>query len=133
LTGVLPRDREGYVNAMVRARRLIGSPGFPFDEERARRIAGLGWERGTHPEGTLRQMLAIIASGDRTARLRDVKAPTVVIHGEEDPLIGVSGGRATAAAIPGSKLIVIPGMGHDVPAEVWSQVGDAIAANARRA
>jgi len=133
LTTRPPQDREGYIDVLVTARRKISSPGFPFDEERQRRIAGLGWDRGYHPEGTVRQTIAIIGSGDRTERLASIKVPTVVIHGEDDPLIGVSGGRATAAAIPGSKLVLIEGMGHDFPAGVWERVAEEIVENARRA
>jgi pimeloyl-ACP methyl ester carboxylesterase len=133
LTAVPPPDRDGFVTALVEARRRIGSPGFPFDAERANRIAALGFDRGHHPKGTIRQAIAIIKSGDRTERLAEIRVPTVVIHGEDDPLIGVSGGRATAAAIPGAKLVVIPGMGHDFPAGVWARVANEIAENARRA
>jgi len=133
LTTVPPRDRDGYVLALVEARRLIGSPGFPFDEERAAGVARSGFDRGYFPEGTVRQTIAILASGDRTERLGGIGVPTVVIHGEEDPLIEVSGGRATAAAIPGSKLLVIEGMGHDFPAGVWGQVAAEVAENARKA
>ncbi|MDQ3758421.1 MAG: alpha/beta fold hydrolase [Actinomycetota bacterium] len=132
LTTQPPRDRDGYVDALIGARRKIGSPGFPFDEERSRRIAALGWDRGYHPKGTVRQTIAIIGSGDRTERLARIAVPTVVIHGEVDPLIDVSGGRATAAAIPGAKLVVIPGMGHDFPAGVWERVAKEIAENAGR-
>jgi len=133
LTMVPPSDRDGYVLALVEARRMIGSPGFPFDEERSARIAGIGFDRGYFPKGTVRQTIAILASGDRTERLREVEVPTVVIHGAEDPLIDVSGGRATAAAIPGSKLVLIDGMGHDFPAGVWDEVASEIVANAARA
>jgi pimeloyl-ACP methyl ester carboxylesterase len=133
LTAVPPPDRDGFVMALVEARRKIGSPGFPFDAGRANRIAALGFDRGHHPKGTIRQAIAIIKSGDRTERLAEIRVPTVVIHGEDDPLIGVSGGRATAAAIPGATLVVIPGMGHDFPAGVWEQVANEIAENARRA
>ena len=133
LTTVPPRDRDGYVLALVEARRLIGSPGFPFDEERAAGVARSGFDRGYFPEGTVRQTIAILASKDRTAQLGRVDVPTVVIHGDDDPLIEVSGGRATAAAIPGSKLVLIEGMGHDFPAGVWEQVAAEIAENARKA
>ena len=133
LTSKPPSDRQGYVDTIVRTRRKIGSPGFPFDEERSRRIAGLSFDRGLHPKGTVRQTLAIILSGDRTGRLGEIRVPTVVVHGEDDPLIGISGGRATASAIPGAGLVTIPGMGHDLPAGVWDRVADAIVENARRA
>ena len=132
LTSVPPPERNGFVESLVAARRKIGSPGFPFDEDRARKTAELGFGRGFHPKGTVRQTIAIILSGDRTRHLREIGVPTVVIHGEDDPLIGVSGGRATAEAIPGSKLVVIEGMGHDLPAGVWERVSDAIVENARR-
>ena len=75
---------------------------------------------------------AILASPDRTEALHDVKAPTLVIHGEADPLVNVSGGRATAASIPGAELIVLPGMGHDLPQPLWPQILDAITANTAR-
>ncbi|MDQ2676438.1 MAG: alpha/beta fold hydrolase [Actinomycetota bacterium] len=133
LTSTPPSDRDGYVETIVGTRRKIGSPGFPFDEERSRRVAGLSFDRGLHPKGTVRQTLATIQSGDRTPRLDGIQVPTVVIHGEDDPLIGVSGGRATAAAIPGAKLVTIPGMGHDLPAGVWDRVAGEIVANARQA
>lgn len=133
LTAAPPQDRDGYVDALLVARRKIGSPGFPFDEDRSRRIAGMGWDRGYHPNGTMRQTIAIIGSGDRTESLARIVVPTVVIHGSDDPLIDVSGGRATAAAIPGAKLVVIQGMGHDFPAGVWAEVADEIVENARRA
>jgi pimeloyl-ACP methyl ester carboxylesterase len=133
LTSVAPPERDGYVTTLLESRRKIGSPGFPFDEERSRRIAERSFDRGFHPKGTVRQTIAIILSGDRTERLAEIKVPTVVIHGEDDPLIGVSGGRATAAAIPGSRLVVIPGMGHDWPAGVWEPIVAEIVANVRRA
>lgn len=128
-----PPERDGYVATLLEARRKIGSSGFPFDEERAARIAGLSFDRGFHPKGTVRQTIAILKSGDRTGRLGEIEVPTVVIHGEDDPLIGVSGGRATAAAIPEATLVTIPGMGHDLPAGVWEQVAGEVVANARRA
>ncbi|CAN5133000.1 alpha/beta hydrolase [soil metagenome] len=133
LTSAPPADRDGYVEALVRARRLVGSPGFPFDEAFAREIAGRGWDRGYNPKGTVRQTVAIIASGDRTERLRKLDVPTVVIHGDSDPLIDISGGRATAAVIPGAELVVIEGMGHDFPAGARERVADEIVRNAARA
>ena len=133
LTTAPPADHEGYVEAIVRARGLIASPGFPHDEQYARELAARTFERGYHPDGTLRQVVAIAASGDRTPRLRELTVPTVVIHGEDDALIGVSGGCATAGAIADARLVLVPGMGHDLPSEVWDRVADAIAENATRA
>jgi pimeloyl-ACP methyl ester carboxylesterase len=129
----MPGDRDGYVDAAVRAFSVIGSPGYPPDEERLRALIGASYDRAYNPIGFLRQLAGIMASGDRTEALRAIKAPTVVIHGDDDPLIGKSGGEATAEAIPGAKLVAIPGMGHDLPPELWPQFIDEIVENAERA
>lgn len=84
------------------------------------------FDRARHPEGTLRHAAAVMASGDRTSGLHSVELPALVVHGDADPLIDVSGGKATAAAIPGAELLVIPGMGHNLPRAVWPEVADAI-------
>jgi pimeloyl-ACP methyl ester carboxylesterase len=126
-------DREGAIAGAVATSRVIGSPGFEIIEADLVRRAAAKYDRAFHPAGTQRQYAAIIASPDRTPALRTVTAPTLVVHGEADPLIDVSGGRATAAAIPGAELLVIPGMGHDLPRGVWSPIVDAITANAARA
>jgi pimeloyl-ACP methyl ester carboxylesterase len=129
----MPGDRDGYVDAAVRAFTVIGSPGYPADEERLRMLIGASYDRAYNPIGFLRQLAGIMASGDRTEPLRAIKAPTVVIHGDDDPLIVKSGGEATAQAIPGAKLVTIPGMGHDLPPELWPQFIDEIVENAERA
>jgi pimeloyl-ACP methyl ester carboxylesterase len=128
-----PADREGYAEFAVSAWRVIGSPGFDRDEDALRARARASYDRGIHPDGTARQLVAIIASGDRTPALRGLDVPTVVIHGIDDPLIDVSGGRATAAAIPGAELALIEGMGHDLPRGLWQRLVDLIVANAERA
>jgi pimeloyl-ACP methyl ester carboxylesterase len=128
-----PRDREGFVEYVVRAWRVIGSPGFDRDEDALRPLASASYDRGIHPEGTARQLLAILASGDRTDALRRLRVPTTVIHGTEDPLIDVSGGEATAEAIPGAELVLIEGMGHDLPRALWPRFVELIVANAERA
>jgi pimeloyl-ACP methyl ester carboxylesterase len=128
-----PNDSEGLADWAVRNWRVIGSPGFEIDEERLRERARRSFERGLDPRGTARQLAAIIASGDRTSQLAKLRLPTLVIHGEEDPLIDVSGGRATAAAIPSARLILIPGMGHDMPRDLWQRFVEEIVANVRRA
>jgi pimeloyl-ACP methyl ester carboxylesterase len=128
-----PSDREGFVDFAVSTFRVIGSPGFETDEDALRRRAGASWDRGIHSGGTARQLLAILASGDRTEALRELSIPTVVVHGTGDPLIDVSGGKATAAAVPGAELVLIEGMGHDLPRAVWPRLIDLIAANAERA
>jgi pimeloyl-ACP methyl ester carboxylesterase len=126
-------DREGAIESTVSVYRLIGSPGFPFDEAETRKSAELSYERGYNPAGAGRQLAAIIAAGDRTPELRGIRAPTVVIHGTKDRMVRPSGGRATAAAIPGARLVMIEGMGHDLPRGAWDRMVDAIVANAQRA
>jgi pimeloyl-ACP methyl ester carboxylesterase len=128
-----PSGREAFAEWAVRNWRVIGSPGFPRDEERIRARALASYDRGLNPEGTARQLAAILASGDRTEELSRVRVPTLVIHGAEDVLIDVSGGKATAGAIPGARLIVIPGMGHDLPPALWPRFVEEITRNARRA
>ena len=120
-------DREGAIANALQTWRVIGSPDH-FDPERVRRRAGAAYDRGYHPAGVARQLLAVAASGSRTARLREVAVPTLVIHGELDPLIGVSGGRRTAEAVPGARLLVIEGMAHDLEPVFWSPIIEAITA-----
>jgi pimeloyl-ACP methyl ester carboxylesterase len=124
------REREGYIEDHIETYRAIGSKGFAPDEEHKRERAGRCFDRGIHPAGTARQMAAIMAARDRTPLLEQVSVPTTVIHGDADPLVNVSGGRATAEAIPGAKLVIVPGMGHDLPRELWPQFIDAIVQNA---
>jgi pimeloyl-ACP methyl ester carboxylesterase len=133
LTRRAPREKLAYVEHFVRVFKLIGSKGIPIDEERIREVAAISYERGSHPAGTGRQLAAILASGDRTERLRELHVPTTVIHGKSDPLVPFRGGVATARAIPDAKLIAIPGMGHDLPVQVWPQLVDAVAETAGRA
>jgi pimeloyl-ACP methyl ester carboxylesterase len=125
-------DRDGAIAAAVATSRVIGSTGFEVVEADLVRRASAKYDRAFHPAGTQRQYAAIIASPDRTSALAAVAVPALVVHGEADPLVGVSGGRATAAAIPGAELLVIPGMGHDLPHGVWPTVVDAIVTNATR-
>ena len=127
-----PADRQGYEDNAARAFRVIGSPGFPFDEEAVRQRARRSFDRSYDPMGVGRQFLAIYASGDRTSALAAVTIPTLVIHGELDPLIQLPAGRATAAAIPGAELDVIEGMGHDLNPKVWDRVIDGIDKTARK-
>jgi pimeloyl-ACP methyl ester carboxylesterase len=128
-----PTERSAYLDHEVEVWKVIGSPGFPFDEEEVRRRAAASFDRSFYPEGTARQLAAIMASPVRTEALGQVSAPTLVIHGEDDALIDAGGGRATAAAIPGAELLLIPGMGHSLPPEVWDKVIGAITANTARA
>jgi pimeloyl-ACP methyl ester carboxylesterase len=127
------RDREQYIQRTVKLFGLIGSPGFTADELELRELAGVGYDRAHHPRAAARQLAAIFASGDRRRELAAVRAPTLVIHGTADRLVAPSGGRATAKAIPGARLMTIPGMGHDLPRAAWPQILGAIEAHARAA
>lgn len=128
-----PTDRDAYIRHIGRVFAAIGSPGFDRDEEEVRTIAAESFDRGHDPVGAARQLGAIVASGDRTAVVRRITVPTVVIHGTRDLLVRPSGGKDTVRAIPGAKLVMIEGMGHDLPRGAWPQIVDAIVENARRA
>ena len=134
ILGQAPRDRDGYVEYIVRVFRAIASPGFPTDEERVRVRAGRAFDRaGGDSRGTGRQLAAILASGDRTAQLRTIRAPALVVHGDKDKMVSPSGGKATARAIPGARSVTIAGMGHDLPRGAWPRIIDLIAEHARAA
>jgi pimeloyl-ACP methyl ester carboxylesterase len=133
LLGRPPQERDAYIEHTVKVFRLIGSPGFERDDDELRRTAAMAYDRGRNPAGAARQLAAIISSGDRTELLRTIRAPTLVIHGTEDRLVSPSGGRATARAIPGARLLRIEGMGHDLPRGTWPQIVGGIADNAARA
>jgi pimeloyl-ACP methyl ester carboxylesterase len=126
-------SRDAYVAGALKVWRLIGSPGYAPTEEELRSRAGNTYDRGVSPEGVLRQMMATLTQPDRTARLRSLHVPTLVIHGLADKMVHVSGGRATAAAIPGAELVLVDGMGHDLPPALFESFADAIARTARRA
>jgi pimeloyl-ACP methyl ester carboxylesterase len=127
------QDEKGFLDHSVRAARILGSPGFPFDEA-AQRAQALGEaKRAYNPAGFGRQIAAIVAAGDRRARLNTIAAPTLVLHGAADPLIPLAGGKDTAANIKGAELRVIEGMGHEIPPGLYQTVVQAIADNARRA
>ena len=128
-----PHEREAYIEYFVRVFRMIGSPRYLVDEERMRERAGETYDRCHYPAGTARQLAAILASGSRTAALRRVNVPTVVVHGKDDPLVPFRAGTATARAIPGAELVAMEGMGHDLPRELWPQITDALVRNADRA
>ena len=115
----------------IEVNRAIGSPGYPAKEERLRANITRDFTRSFYPEGAARQISAIVDDGDRRKRLAKVTTPTLVIHGVDDPLVPVEGGRDTAAAITGAKLLEIAGMGHDLPLELVDQIADAIAGHAK--
>jgi pimeloyl-ACP methyl ester carboxylesterase len=133
LLGRPPHGREAAIERAVKTFGVIGSPGYPFDEERLRDVAGRSYDRGHSAAGVLRQLHAITASGDRTQALRGVRVPTTVIHGNRDVLIRPAGGRATVRAIPNARLKMIDGMGHDLPRQLWSAFAEEIANTASRA
>jgi pimeloyl-ACP methyl ester carboxylesterase len=112
-------NREEAVVRALAANKVIGSPGFTRNQQDIRDRAAQAWDRGVNAEGFLRQVAAVYASGDRTEALRSLDVPTLVVHGEDDPLIPLPAGLATAAAIPGADLWVVPGMGHDLPRALW--------------
>jgi pimeloyl-ACP methyl ester carboxylesterase len=121
-----PRTQEEAIERDVAIFRHIGSHGFPFDEQRVRDRAAIGWDRDPTSAGTPRQLAGIFRSGDRTAELRDIDVPTLVIHGDRDRMVNPTGGAATARAIRGARLETIAGMGHDLPAGAWGRVVDLI-------
>jgi pimeloyl-ACP methyl ester carboxylesterase len=125
-----PTEREAFIEHATQLFAKIGSRGIPQDTEGVRKIAALSFDRELDRTGAGRQLAAIIASGDRTAELEGITAPTLVIHGTVDPLVSPSGGRATARAIPGAELTMIEGMGHDLPRVLWPRLIDAFAAHA---
>jgi pimeloyl-ACP methyl ester carboxylesterase len=120
--------REDRVEHSLGVRRLINGAGLPFDEDRARRKAERAVDRCFHPDGGLRQIVAILAAPDRAPALSLLTIPTLVIHGDQDPLVPPDNGRQTAAALPNARLIMIPDLGHNLPERVWPDVVDAIVA-----
>jgi pimeloyl-ACP methyl ester carboxylesterase len=128
-----PQDRDAYIRYFTRVFRMIGSPAYRVDEARTRELAAATYDRGHYPAGTARQLAAILASGSRTAALQRLEVPTVVIHGEADPLVPLRAGLATARAIPDAQLLTIPGMGHNLPEPLWPTLVDAIVKNTERA
>jgi pimeloyl-ACP methyl ester carboxylesterase len=134
MTRSAPQDRDAYIEYFVKLFRAIGSSKrYPANEALVREEAARTYDRGHHPAGTGRQLGAIIASGDRTERLRELRMPTVVIHGKADPLVPFRGGAATARAVPDARLVAIDGMGHDMPPELWPTFVDAVVENAAKA
>ncbi|HEX3778705.1 MAG TPA: alpha/beta hydrolase [Pseudonocardiaceae bacterium] len=127
------QSRDEAIETGVAAQQVIGSPGYPANEEEVRAKSAAAYDRAFHPVGMLRQMAAILASPDRTEGLRSLQLPTLVVHGAADPLVAVSGGEATAAAVPDATLLVLPGMGHDIPVALYDTIVEAIATNTKRA
>ncbi|GAY07633.1 alpha/beta fold hydrolase [Pseudonocardia sp. N23] len=127
------RTRAEIVEAQVETARVLAGGGFPFDADTVRSRAAHAYDRCHHPEGKLRQQAAILTAADRTPALRRLRLPAVVVHGADDPLVGVDGGVATASAIPDARLVLVPGLGHELPVGVHATVVEEFATNARRA
>jgi pimeloyl-ACP methyl ester carboxylesterase len=127
----LPTDQAGYFEAYVQTWKVLRVGSFPLDEARDLDRAGQNFARGLNPAGVARQLVAVLASGSRREALAAVRTPTLVIHGDVDPLVPLACGRDVAASVPGSKLLVLEGMGHALPISMWPQIIDAIANHAR--
>ena len=125
-----PTDREAYIEESVNLRRYLYGSGFPYNEDKEREFAAILYDRSFYPQGIARQLFAILAADNRAPKLGSIKVPTLVIHGGDDPLVPVEGGKETAATIPGAELLIIEGMGHSLPPEIWPQIVEAIAKNA---
>ena len=128
-----PDGREAYIAHNLRVWRQIWSPGFPFEDERAQAFLENSYDRSYYPQGAVRQNMAILATGDRRASLATIKAPTLMIHGADDPLIPLEAGKEAARLIPGAGLLIIEGMGHDLPQGAWAQITAAISRHTQRA
>lgn len=133
LLSLAASNRDEAIAAALASSRVIGSPAYPPDPVVEAARAAADYDRDHDPDGFARQLGAVVCSPDRTAALRGVSAPTLVLHGESDPLVAVSGGEATAAAVPGARLVTYPGMGHDLPLALVDAVGGEIVAHARTA
>lgn len=122
----VPTDREEYMAYMVKGLKELTGPGFPYDEAEVSELAGGLFDRSFYPEGATRQLLAVLTAGNRKPALSKINIPALIIHGDSDPLVPVECGYDTAEAIPGAELLIIKGMGHDLPKGAWSQIIEAI-------
>jgi pimeloyl-ACP methyl ester carboxylesterase len=126
-----PTNEQEAAERTIAIYRVIGSPGFPLDEATLDARGREAFRRSNDPAGVARQLAAIQASGDRSDRLRTLEVPTLVLHGQDDPLVQPDGGRSTAAAVPGARLVTYAGMGHSLPRALWPQVVQVVCAHAR--
>jgi pimeloyl-ACP methyl ester carboxylesterase len=127
-----PTDQAGYYQRYVQTWKVLRGPGFPLDEARDLERAAMNFTRGLYPAGVARQMVAILASGSRKAALASVRVPTLVIHGDADPLVPVECGIDVADTVPGAQRLIIEGMGHALPITLWPRIVEAIAEHAGR-
>jgi pimeloyl-ACP methyl ester carboxylesterase len=129
-----PAEREAFIEHMLGLFKTIAGPGFAVDEKWTRKIMAESYDRCFYPQGMARQLVAILTHGNRGPALASVKVPTLVVHGTSDPLVPVEGGKDTAKAIPGAQLMLIEGMGHDLPhGGAWPRIVEAIAAHTLKA
>ncbi|NOW04846.1 alpha/beta fold hydrolase [Clostridium beijerinckii] len=127
VTAMPPNGRDAYIDYTLRMWKNLWSKGFPFEEERAIRYTEESYDRSYYPQGAVRQNAALVANGDRRQHLSLLTVPTLVIHGTADPLFPVEAGKDTARTIPNAKLLLIEGMGHDMPKGTWKCIVEAIA------
>jgi pimeloyl-ACP methyl ester carboxylesterase len=127
-----PTDQAGYYRRYVQIMTVLRGPGFPLDEARDLARAAQNFARGVYPPGVARQLVAILASGSRKAALAHVRVPTLVIHGDADPLVPVECGTDVAETVPGAQRLIIEGMGHALPITLWPRIVAAIATHAAR-
>ena len=130
-SGMLPATAHAVPADLAANVRALLDASYPADDARLRANVERDYTRSFHPTGAMRHMAAIVADGDRRARLKGVTAPTLVIHGADDPLVPVEGGRDTAESIPGATILEVPGMGHDLPLALVETIADAIAGHAK--
>ena len=129
----VPDERDAYIEHHVNMWRKHWSPGFPFNEKRLRTLMSESYDRSYYPQGMARQSAAVLAHGYQRLSIASIKVPTLVIHGNKDPFMPIEGGKETAQLIPGAKLLIIDGMGHDMPQEAWPEIIDAISNHTMRA
>jgi len=126
-----PSDRDEFIEYTVKGQKILSGPHYPLDEAYLRDLAARTFDRSYYPQGTARQLTAILASGSRKDALKNVQTPTLVIHGDADPLVPIEGGKDTAASVPGAQLAIINGMGHDIPPKVAPKIIELITKHAK--
>ena len=129
----VPDEREAFIEHNVNMWRKLWSPGFPFEEKRLRTLMAESYDRSYYPQGMARQSAAVLTHGYQKASIASIKSPTLVIHGDKDPFMSVEGGKETAELIPDAKLLIIEGMGHDMPKGAWPTISDALLKHIRQA
>lgn len=128
-----PQDREPFIQFNLNVFRALTGPGFGLDEKWVRKIMGRAYDRAFCPQGTVRQLVAILTQANRQPTLKGIKVPTLIIHGDADPLVSVEAGKDAAGAVPGAELKIMEGMGHDLPhGEAWARIAKDIIAHAKK-